>query len=199
MDLVSLGCFLIVNLGLAALSGYYLGKTKLLDKNGGRLTGWLRSLCGIAIFGIISIIGTLSAVDVNGVIMNNRDSAPVSAGLYFGPVIGVGAAAVSALFQLTQGGITMIPCSLGTFFAGCIAAAAGYYFRDRPSLWLAALIGVAAVLVHSVLVILLSEGGSSVGWQIVMETPAAAGYGIVVIISIMLFSWLYRAAQERTE
>ena len=170
MDPVSLGCFLIVNLGLAALSGYYLGKTKLLDKNGGRLTGWLRSLCGIAIFGIISIIGTLSAVDVNGVIMNNRDSAPVSAGLYFGPVIGVGAAAV-----------------------------AGYYFRDRPSLWLAALIGVAAVLVHSVLVILLSEGEISVGWQIVMETPAAAGYGIVVIISIMLFSWLYRAAQERTE
>ncbi len=197
MEFAVLGLFLIINLGLAALSGYYLGKTRLLDREGGRLTGWLRNICGIIIFGVISIIGTLSMIELNGVIMNNRDSAPVSAGLYFGPVIGVGAAALSALFRVTQGGVTMIPCSLGTFFAGCIAAAAGYYFRDRPSIWLAALIGVVAVLVHSVLVIFLSEGGIAAGWHIVMETPAAAGYGVTVIISIILFSWTYRLAKER--
>ncbi|MDU9375900.1 hypothetical protein McpSp1_04790 [Methanocorpusculaceae archaeon Sp1] len=199
MDIVILACFLIINLGLAALSGYYLGKTKLLDIEGGKLTGWARNLCGIVIFGVISIIGTLSAIDVNGTILNNRDSGPVSGGLYFGPVIGIGAAAMSALFRVTQGGVTMIPCSLGTFFAGCIAAAAGYYFRDRPSIWLAAVIGVIVVLVHSILVIFLSEGGIEAGWHIVMQTPAAAGYGITVIISIILFSWTYKIAREKTE
>ncbi|MDV0443092.1 LytS/YhcK type 5TM receptor domain-containing protein [Methanorbis rubei] len=199
MDIVILACFLIINLGLAALSGYYLGKTKLLDIEGGKLTGWARNLCGIVIFGAISIIGTLSAIDVNGTVLNNRDSGPVSGGLYFGPVIGIGAAALSALFRVTQGGVTMIPCSLGTFFAGCIAAAAGYYFRERPSIWLAAVIGVIVVLVHSILVIFLTEGGIETGWHIVMQTPAAAGYGITVIISIILFSWTFRIAREKTE
>lgn len=110
--------------------------------------------------------------------------------------MGIGAGIIGAAFRSFQGGVTVIPCTLGTLFTGVIAAVAWYYFRDRITPVFSVLIAVLVVVLHSTLAIFLSEGGISTGWHIVMETPAAIGYGLFVILPVFAFSWMYNFGKK---
>jgi sigma-B regulation protein RsbU (phosphoserine phosphatase) len=70
------------------------------------------------VFGIVSIYGTISGVEVLGAIINVRDLAPMVAGLTCGPFVGIGAGLIGAAHRMTLGGFTMVSCSLATVLAG---------------------------------------------------------------------------------
>ncbi len=70
------------------------------------------------VFGLVSIYGTISGVEVLGAIINVRDLAPMVAGLTCGPFVGIGAGLIGAAHRMTLGGFTVIPCSLATVLAG---------------------------------------------------------------------------------
>ncbi|MEN6349592.1 MAG: LytS/YhcK type 5TM receptor domain-containing protein [Syntrophomonas sp.] len=74
----------------------------------------------ILIFGIFSIYGTLSGIQINGAIANIRDLGPAIAGLVGGPWVGIGAGLIGGIHRYTMGGITYIPCSVSTVLAGVI-------------------------------------------------------------------------------
>ena len=78
----------------------------------------------ILIFGILSIYGSYSGIEVNGAIINIRDLGPAAAGLIGGHMIGSMAGLIGAINRLFMGGWTSIPCSLATVFAGIFGGAA---------------------------------------------------------------------------
>ena len=72
----------------------------------------------IAIFGALSVYGTVSGVEINGAIINVRDLGPMVGGLIGGPVVGLGAGLVGAAYRWTLGGVTVVPCTIATILAG---------------------------------------------------------------------------------
>lgn len=76
----------------------------------------------ILIFGVISIFGSFSGVDVFGAIANVRDLGPMIAGLIGGPIIGLGAGLIGGLFRyFFLEGPTSLACSIATILAGLFA------------------------------------------------------------------------------
>ncbi len=80
------------------------------------------------IFGLFSIYGTLSGVQLLGAVVNTRDTGPMIAGLLGGPVPGLIAGLMGGGHRLLIGllnwdrfGFTAIPCSVSTLLIGIIA------------------------------------------------------------------------------
>jgi sigma-B regulation protein RsbU (phosphoserine phosphatase) len=69
-------------------------------------------------FGVLSIYGTVSGVEMLGAIVNVRDLGPMVAGLIGGPVVGLGAGLIGAAYRWSLGGFTVVPCSFATILAG---------------------------------------------------------------------------------
>ncbi|HDS63732.1 MAG TPA: stage II sporulation protein E [Methanofollis liminatans] len=86
----------------------------------------------ILFFGILSIYGTLSGVEVLGAPINVRDLGPMVAGIFCGPVVGLGAGLIGGAFRMGMGGFTAVPCSLSTLLAGLLGGAIYYAHRGRP-------------------------------------------------------------------
>jgi sigma-B regulation protein RsbU (phosphoserine phosphatase) len=72
----------------------------------------------IVVFGALSVYGTVGGVEVMGAIINVRDLGPMVAGLVGGPLVGVGAGVIGALYRSGLGGFTVLPCTLATILAG---------------------------------------------------------------------------------
>ncbi|MDD1683273.1 MAG: SpoIIE family protein phosphatase [Methanoregula sp.] len=72
----------------------------------------------ILVFGALSIYGTLAGVEFLGAIINIRDLGPMLAGMLGGPVVGVGAGLIGALYRFSLGGFTVYSCSFATVLAG---------------------------------------------------------------------------------
>jgi sigma-B regulation protein RsbU (phosphoserine phosphatase) len=72
----------------------------------------------ILVFGVLSIYGTESGVEILGAIVNVRDLGPMVAGLIGGPVVGLGAGLIGAAYRWSLEGFTAIPCTTATILAG---------------------------------------------------------------------------------
>jgi phosphoserine phosphatase RsbU/P len=97
---------------------YLLTRSRFFsDVLDGRLTLRTQAIL-IAIFGALSIYGTESGVEIMGAIFNVRDLGPMVAGLVAGPVVGLGAGIIGALYRASLGGFTVIPCTVATVLAG---------------------------------------------------------------------------------
>jgi sigma-B regulation protein RsbU (phosphoserine phosphatase) len=109
--LLQLSCVIVVVAYLLTRSRFF---SDVLD---GRLTIRTQIIL-IAIFGALSIYGTESGVEIMGAIFNVRDLGPMVGGLVGGPVVGIGAGIIGALYRWSLGGFTVVPCSIATVLAG---------------------------------------------------------------------------------
>jgi sigma-B regulation protein RsbU (phosphoserine phosphatase) len=78
------------------------------------------SIVTTGVFGLLSVYGTVSGVEVLGAPVNIRDLGPMVAGLACGPVVGIGAGLIGALYRISLGGFTVYACSLATVLAGAL-------------------------------------------------------------------------------
>ncbi|MDO8873408.1 MAG: SpoIIE family protein phosphatase [Methanoregula sp.] len=85
----------------------------------------------ILVFGILSIYGTVSGVEMLGAIVNVRDLGPMVAGLIGGPVVGLGAGLIGAAYRGSLGGVTVVPCSLATILAGLFGGIIWLWFKRK--------------------------------------------------------------------
>lgn len=191
-----LGQFLtlgFINLGLAAVVGVVLGYTALLDSENSKLKGPYRLLAGILIFGIIAIIGTYTPVAM-GASYTFRDGGVISGGLFFGGATGIGSAILAVAYRATLGGVTMIPCLLGTMLAGIISGYLYYRYRDKITVLTATLAALGIELLHALLVIIWLPTGEGV--ELIFHTPA--GWFIIVsTMSVLVFSLCYTTMKKR--
>ena len=72
----------------------------------------------ILVFGVLSVYGTISGIEIMGAIINVRDLGPMVAGLLGGPLVGLGAGLIGAAYRMSLGGFTVISCSVATVLAG---------------------------------------------------------------------------------
>ncbi|MDR0981508.1 MAG: hypothetical protein LBL85_07065 [Methanocalculaceae archaeon] len=152
-----------VNLGFAAILGIILGKTRLLDDMKGDFTDWIKYSAGIVIFGIMSLLGSIASIEYGGALLNVRDGGPIYGSLWFGPVIGIGAAVIGAAYRFTLGGATMVPCCLATLIAGTACGIIWYFYREKITTLIATLIAVVMGCVHILLVCASSLRTTSAG------------------------------------
>lgn len=110
---------LINHMAVLIVIAYVLTRTKLyseviIEKKINLKNGVLLSL----IFGLFSIYGTVSGIRIFDSTANIRDLGPAIAGLISGPLVGVSAGLIGAIHRFFQGGVTCVPCSVATLFAG---------------------------------------------------------------------------------
>ncbi len=110
----------------------------------------------IGVFGALSIYGTVGGFEILGAIINVRDLGPMVAGLVGGPVAGIGAGMIGALYRYNLGGFTVVPCTLATIlaglFGGLIWLASG---RRFPAMWVAVSFAVLMEGLHMLLTLAL--------------------------------------------
>ncbi|MCE5213325.1 MAG: SpoIIE family protein phosphatase [Methanobacterium sp.] len=110
-------------------------------------------------FGFISIFGSYSGIVVDGAMGNVRDLGPMIAGLVGGPIAGVAVGLIGGLYRyFFIGGITTLPCSLATIFAGLFAGI--IYLLNRGKfigIWGAVIFAVAMEAFHMILVLLIAQ------------------------------------------
>lgn len=131
----------------------------------------------IVIFGAVSILGTYAGIEVSGAIANVRDLGPMIAGLIGGPVIGVGAGLIGSVHRYFIGGLTSLPCSLATVFAGLFGGII-YLLKKREFIGVPGAVTFAAFIesFHMILLLLLVQ-------------PYSEAVSIVETISVpMIFS-----------
>jgi len=116
----------------------------------------------ILFFGTFGILGTYAGVPVEGAIANLRAMAVITAGLFGGPIVGIGAGLITGGHRILIdiGGFTCMPCGLATFLEGMAAGLISARLRDKKSIlnWrLAMLIGLVGESLHMLMVLALAK------------------------------------------
>ena len=123
---------LIKNMAVIIVLAYVFTRTKVYAHilNRKKLDWQQKTLLSL-IFGLFSIFGTLSGIEIYGAIANVRDLGPAIAGLIGGPIVGLGAGLIGGIHRYTVGGLTALPCSIATVLAGIIG---GLIYLKRKGL-----------------------------------------------------------------
>ena len=173
-------CVIIVIAYLVTRSRYFL---EVLD---GRPTVKTRAILSV-VFGIVSIYGTISGVEVLGAIINVRDLGPMVAGLTCGPVVGVAAGLIGAIHRGCLGGFTTVSCSIATvlagFFGGLVNLANNRRFVGIKK---AVLFAVIMEVVHMLLALLLDSPYSAA-----LDVVKSAAVPMIVANSVGMFIFAF--------
>ena len=149
MVMLQLICVIVVVAYLMTRSKFFL---EVLDGHSTIKT----QIILILVFGILSIYGTVSGVEMLGAIVNVRDLGPMVAGLIGGPVVGLGAGLIGAAYRGTLGGVTVIPCSLATILAGLFGGIIWMGFRRKfCGITIAVLFAILMEGLHMLLTLLI--------------------------------------------
>jgi len=118
---------------------------------------WPDKLIIVVLFGGFSIFGTYIGVPMpSGAIMSIRDLGPMIAGMVAGPVVGLGAGLIGGIHRYFLGGLTAVPCGLGTAFAGLFCGVIHYLKGGRiVGLFQGVIIAAIVECVHMGFVLLL--------------------------------------------
>ena len=108
------------------------------------------------LYGLAACAGTHFGVDYNSMMLNVRDIAPLSAGLFFGPLPGIIAGLIGGIERYIAGtyfgvgSFTRIACSVATILAGFIAAAFNRFLfhGKQPTPAYAAALGIVTEVFH---------------------------------------------------
>lgn len=130
-EFIDLLITLVKNMSVVIVLSYVLTRTKtysaIIKKQ--KLSAQ-QQLALIIVFGVFSIYGTLSGIDIMGAIANIRDLGPAIAGLIGGPLVGLGAGLIGGIHRYSMGGLTAIPCSVSTVLAGLVGGLLYYSRKD---------------------------------------------------------------------
>ena len=148
-------------------------------------------VCGL-VFGGIAVLGTEFGIVTDDAIMNVRDAAPISAGLFFGVPAGIIAGIIggaerwlSAMWG--RGMFTRVACSLATCAAGVYAAVLrNYVFEDKkPGRLFSCITGVVAEVLHLLLIFVTNPQNMTRAYFVVRACtfPMIIANGLAVALS----------------
>ncbi len=122
------------------------------------ILSWKNQVFLILVFGVVSIYGSMSGIEILGAPLNIRDTGPMVAGFVGGPIAGIGAGLIGAAYRMTLGGFSMVACSVATVLSGLLA---GLIFLANRRKIPALVLGVAAAIIiegiHMGLVLIFSK------------------------------------------
>lgn len=157
-EMMELVVTLINSMAVISVVAYILSRSRFYEDFLERKITWKNRLLLILVFGLLSIYGTLSGFNFLGAVANTRDLGPALAGLFAGPVAGIGAGLIGAIHRYSMGGFTCVSCSLATVVSGLVG---GLVFMGRKGefIGITGAIAVAIVnqLLHSGLTLLVAR------------------------------------------
>jgi len=188
---------------LIVIAAYLLTRTRYFSEIMDRHYTVKNHLFAIICFGVLSIFGTLGGVEMpSGMVANVRDLAPLIAGLFGGPWIGLGAGLISGAQRFATGNFLAVPCSLATVLAGVLG---GLIFvlrkRNYPKIWQVTLIAAGMELLHMGLALAIGRPFSQAltvvkNVVIPMVVANAAGAGVFAFIFLNLVKEKKTAAEK---
>jgi len=126
----------------------------------------------LLIFGILSVYGSVSGINLSGAVLNVHDLGPIIAGFTCGPWVGIGAGLIGGAFRLTQGGPYMYAAALATILAGLLS---GIIWVVNKKEFISTKLAVVYTLLIEVLLSIM---------QILMVTPPDQLVRIVTLVAI---------------
>ena len=140
----------------------------------GKLTAVKKFIIGL-VFGLAAIASTHFGVDYENMVINVRDIAPLSAGLFFDPVSGIIAGLVGGIERYIAGtyfgvgSYTRIACSVSTCLAGFLAALFNVkLFKGRkPSAFYTFFIGAVMEVFHMYVVFITHRADMKMAFYVV--------------------------------
>jgi sigma-B regulation protein RsbU (phosphoserine phosphatase) len=172
-------CVIIVFAYLFTRSRYFL---EILEKKPSLKT----QLLLIAVFGLLSVYGTISGVTLYGAVLNVRDLGPFIAGLCCGPWVGIGAGIIGGLYRCAQGGPYMYTGLIAPILAGVIGGV--MYFankRDIVPTWVAV---VLVALVESLVSLIAMLVATPASQFVTIATVVAIPMIITNMVAVFIFS-----------
>ncbi|MEN6623267.1 MAG: SpoIIE family protein phosphatase [Smithella sp.] len=149
---------LINSMAVMSVIAYILSHSRFYDEFLQKKVTWKSRLIIIIIFGLLSIYGTLSGFKFMGALANTRDLGPALAGLFAGPVAGIGAGLIGAIHRYFLGGFTSISCSLATVISGLVGGLVFMWKKER-FVGVTGAVAVASInqILHSGLALLIAR------------------------------------------
>lgn len=149
---------LINSMAVISVIAYILSRSRFYDDLLQKKVTWKSRLLIILVFGLLSVYGTLSGFKFMGALANTRDLGPALAGLFAGPIAGVGAGLIGAIHRYSMGGFTEVSCSLATIVAGLVGGLV-FKWKKGEFIGVTGAVVVAAVnqILHSGLSLLIAR------------------------------------------
>ncbi len=168
---------------------FIFSKTKTLAHVLSSKATFIEYIWIIVFFSIAGIYGTVAGVDVGGgAISNTRDLGPLMAGFIGGPIIGLIVGIIAAIHRFILGGLTKIPCSIATIFAGLVAGLFSKSIRKNFSIQKGFIIVVVIELIHMGLILLISKPYPEALYtvkKIILAMVLGNSVGIITFLYIM--------------
>jgi len=156
-------------------------------------------IIGVA-FGIVSILGTVINIPVNGALINVRDVGPIVAGLCFGGPAGIIAGVIGGVYRFIsvyitgQGAVTQVACSLATILAGIITALVRkFVFDSHHGRWYYGFfLGVLIEVIHMLLAFLTHMDDVKLAYNIVNKAalPMILVNSLAVMVTSMIMGFM---------
>lgn len=162
---------------------------------------WAKQVCYGILFGGIAILGTEWGIPMNGAMVNCRDAAVLSAGLFFGAPAGIIAGIIGGVERWFAvywgvGTVTRVACTVSTIFAGLYAAwLRKRMFEDKkPGVVISFAIGVVMEVIHLTMIFITNMNDPDMAAEIVknVTAPMLLGNGGAVFLCAIVISLLYR-------
>ncbi len=149
------------------------------------------------VFSAIAILGTYSAVEIQGALANSRVIGAVMAGLLGGPLMGAGAGLISGLHRWFLGGFTGFACGLSTFTEGLVAGLVYKLCRSRKIGWeIAFFTGVLAESMQMLIILLVAKP-----FPAALSLVKVIGAPMILVnsLGIAIFMMIVCSAREEEE
>lgn len=181
---------LINSMAVMSVIAYGLSHSRFYDEFLQKKVTWKSRLIIIMIFGLLSIYGSLSGFKFMGALANTRDLGPALAGLFAGPVAGVGAGLIGAIHRYFMGGFTSVSCSLATVVSGLVGGLVFMWKREQfVGVTGAVVVAAFNQILHSGLALLIArpfEQAMDIVEKFTLPMIAANAVGMAVYASIVV-------------
>lgn len=102
----------------------------------------------VAMFGAISVFGTVGGVEYEGAVINFRDLGPIMAGVLGGPLVGTLVGLLGGGLRYSMGGWTSAACFVATVSSGLVSGLFSRYWKGRLSYLRLSFLGLLAEGMH---------------------------------------------------
>ncbi len=181
---------LVKTASVVVLFAYIVTRTRFFNDVLNKRFNIRSQVLTIVLFGGLSIFGTYGGITLpSGAIANIRDLGPVVAGLFGGPLVGLGAGLIGGVHRYFIGGFVAVPCSLATVIAGSLGGVV-YLLRKKefPRVWQAMVFAIGVELMHMGLTLLIArpfEQALAVVKDVIVPMIAANGLGVAIFALII--------------
>ena len=172
---MTLFLFMLERVGLIIIFAFLVSRLKSFRTVLQKRKSWTSRAILIVIFGLLGIVSSYTGIRIeNGAIYNEglhttlnesdaiantRVISTAIAGLFGGPIVGLGAGVIAGVHRLMLGGFSAVACGVSTILAGIIAGLLGRKYRIHRTfsyskvLW----IGISVELLQMALILLIAK------------------------------------------